>query len=255
MFFFFKVFKRVKLFLPYLVGKVSTQCAFCAGLRCFTAPTLTWSGSRGTLACTSSDCSTRIRPAEHWTSPGIPSTTSSHTSAVSPRTSATSWRTGGFGTMDCTLKIIWIDSLLMLYPSAPDGMFAKSFGYRALWNPFFPHFFSNLSFFPILIYLSPILLTFSTNFSIRVFLQHSVFFVIHVGFRPQVVFITDLRFQTTLHWQTLHNSITPVAYKSFRNNSALFFSFVAFFANFSSFSRHRFSTHAASVSSHLLLRL
>lgn len=78
-------------------------------------------------------------------------------------------------------------------------------------------------FFPILIYLSPILFTFSSNFSVRVCLQHSVFFVIHVGFRPQVIFITYLRFQTTLRWQNLQNSITADAYKSFRNCPAQFF--------------------------------
>lgn len=67
-------------------------------LRCFTVPTLTWSGSRETSACTSSTSSTRIRPAGLWTWPDIPSTTCSSTSATWTQTNATSWLTGGFGT-------------------------------------------------------------------------------------------------------------------------------------------------------------
>lgn len=66
-------------------------------LRYFTALTPTSSGSRGTSACMSSTCLTRIRPAELWTWPDIPSTTCSNTSAVWTPTNATNWLTGGFG--------------------------------------------------------------------------------------------------------------------------------------------------------------
>lgn len=71
--------------------------SFLPLLRYFMVPTLTSSGSRGTLACMSSDFLTRIRLAELWTWLDILSTTCWHTSATWAQTNATSWPTGGFG--------------------------------------------------------------------------------------------------------------------------------------------------------------
>lgn len=88
----------------YLLKQVvlSKTCLFVCFLlhRCFTGLILTWSGSRGTSACTSSTCLTRIRRVELSTWPDILSTTCLNTSAAWTQTNVINWLTGGSGMFD-----------------------------------------------------------------------------------------------------------------------------------------------------------
>lgn len=89
-----KTFKK-----PFSFCSVCIQRVFSPALRYFTAPTRTSSGSRGTLACMSSDFLTHTKPAGLWIWPDTLSIICSHTSATWPRINATSLPTGGSGNL------------------------------------------------------------------------------------------------------------------------------------------------------------